>query len=109
MITGPWRVEEALDLYADDPRWPAVMAATHPCRGATCISVPYQADDELLALVTIAAIRASMEVGVIGVDSSVARPIARIKAVAEALGRDCLVTPGSVLTTVRFSAERAHA
>lgn len=106
---NPWRVDEALALYRDDPRFPAVMAATHPCRNLTCVSISHNADDELIALVTLAAMRADMEIAVVGIDHSVLRPICRIKAVADACGRDCLVVPGSSMTTVRFTAERANA
>jgi hypothetical protein len=109
MKTGPWNVDEALDLYRDYPSYGQVIAATHPCRVGTHLGITHDSDDELVALVTIAAIKAGMEVVVIGSENSCIRVVHRIIAVADALGRDCFVSPVGTLTSVRFSTTRTTA
>lgn len=96
---------EALDAYASHPKLGGVLAACHPARSGTAVTVPDSAEPDLIGLVTCAAIAAEMDVVVIAVAAGTwhLRAVRQVERVAAALGRSCRLAIHEFSTTVMFA------
>jgi|DEB0MinimDraft_3_1074331.scaffolds.fasta_scaffold43459_3 hypothetical protein len=106
----PVNPQDALELYADDPRYPLVRRLMHPAIESASFCLPDNADDELLALVTLAALCCGRSVMLTaGEHNRHTQAINRCMLVGQACGRDAEVIAMDKVTVIRFAALAAAA
>jgi hypothetical protein len=102
---------EALGAYRSHPKLGGVLAACHPARSGTAVTVADSADPDLVGLVTCAAIAAGMDVVVIAVGAGTwhLRAVRQVENVARALGTSVALAIHEFSTTCMFDREQVPA
>jgi hypothetical protein len=106
----PVNPTDALELYADDPRYIIVRRLMHPSVEAVTFCMSDDADDELLAMVTLAALCCDRSVMLTAGDHGRhVDAVNRCMLVGLACGRNAEVIPVDKASVIRFDQVAASA
>lgn len=101
---------EALALYADDPRYDVVCRHLHPTVDGSVLAVNDDADNELVAMVTLAALESGKSVMIVVTPDGHHRDaVNQVDLVAHACGRQPIFVASGKFTVVWFDTVAAAA